>query len=382
MSTRDYIEAEAHGRFDVVPDVHKIAVLQPKALGDFIVAIPALKALKARYPDAELCFLGKPWHADFLRGRPSPIDRVIVVPPSEGVRNEPEKKGVRNAPSTREDPEELADFFGAMQAERFDVALHFLGSGGKANPFLNRLRARVTAGMRKPSAEAIDRYLPYVHYQCEVLRFLEIVGLVGAKPVELEPQLTIATNDCAAARAALGRDRDQPLVVLHPGSDQIQNRWPAENFAALADELASHGCSIVLTGTDREQEILTEISSRMHAVPVDTCGQLTLRGLAGMLSLARLVVTNNTGPLHLAQAVGAATVGIFWLPDVINWSALSRRRHRIVVSRQLGCPVCGTAAAFPWPFEPVTSECSHSVSFTGDVQVDEVFRESLDLLRT
>ena len=65
----------------LIPDVHKIAVLRCNALGDFIFTLPALDALRAAYPHAEIVLLGKPWHAEWLATRPSPIDRVVAVPP-------------------------------------------------------------------------------------------------------------------------------------------------------------------------------------------------------------------------------------------------------------------------------------------------------------
>src|SRR5436309_7008981 len=76
-----------------VRGVRKIAVLRANALGDFIFALPALEALRAAYPQAEIVLLAKGWHATFLKGRPGPVDRVVVVPPCEGVSEEPGAPG-------------------------------------------------------------------------------------------------------------------------------------------------------------------------------------------------------------------------------------------------------------------------------------------------
>src|SRR4051812_25373226 len=104
----------------VISEVRKIAVLRAIALGDFIVALPALEALRAAYPDAEISLLARPWTQDFLATRDSPIDRVIVIPPSEGVRIEPDM---------HEDPQELDAFFARMRAEKFDLAIQLHGAG-------------------------------------------------------------------------------------------------------------------------------------------------------------------------------------------------------------------------------------------------------------
>jgi len=98
--------------------VRKIAVLRANAVGDFIFALPALEAVRAAYPSAEIVLLGLRWHRVFLEGRPSPIDRVIEVPASRGI-NEVTGKA--------EDPNDLNDFFQRMAAERFDIALQLHG---------------------------------------------------------------------------------------------------------------------------------------------------------------------------------------------------------------------------------------------------------------
>src|SRR5918912_1332 len=72
-----------------VANVTKIAVLRANGLGDFIFALPALEALRAAYPQAELVYLGKRWHHALLAGRPGPLDRIVVVPPSAGVNEDP-----------------------------------------------------------------------------------------------------------------------------------------------------------------------------------------------------------------------------------------------------------------------------------------------------
>src|SRR2546430_14707651 len=107
-------------RYKKVPGVRRIAVLRANALGDFIFALPALEALRAAYPQAEIVLLAKKWHATFLQGRPGPVDRVIVVPPYPGVSEEPCTPCTPRTPCTRHSLEcsaELEQFFEAMAQE-------------------------------------------------------------------------------------------------------------------------------------------------------------------------------------------------------------------------------------------------------------------------
>ena len=134
-------------------NIRKIAVLRANALGDLMFSLPALDALRAAYPHAEIVLLGQPWHARFLTGRPGPVSRTVAVPPSQGVYVE--RDGRAN-----EDPAELDAFFGRMRAERFDLAVQLHGGGRYSNPFLLRLGARLTAGPQTPDAPPHDRTVP------------------------------------------------------------------------------------------------------------------------------------------------------------------------------------------------------------------------------
>src|SRR2546430_2056491 len=183
-------------RYKKVPGVRRIAVLRANALGDFIFALPALEALRAAYPQAEIVLLAKKWHATFLQGRPGPVDRVVAVPPYPGVSEEP------GTPSTRHSLEctaELEQFFEAMAQERFDLAIQIHGGGRYSNPFLLRLGARLTVGLKTPDAAPLDRWVPYVYIQSEVLRYLEVVALVGATTHVLGPRIAVTAQDLAEA---------------------------------------------------------------------------------------------------------------------------------------------------------------------------------------
>ena len=114
------------------PEPSKIAVLRANALGDYIFVLPALQALRERFPSAEIVYLGRQWHKEYLSGRPGPIDRVIVVPPYPGIS---EVEGFEP------DPEELDPFFAEMQKEEFDMAFQLHGGGANSNPFVKRLGA-------------------------------------------------------------------------------------------------------------------------------------------------------------------------------------------------------------------------------------------------
>jgi ADP-heptose:LPS heptosyltransferase len=353
-----------------VPDVARIAVLRANALGDFIFILPALEALRAAYPRAEIVLLGAPWHAKLWRDRPGPVDRVLVVPPAPGIRD----------PGPDEPPSVMDDFLAAARKEDFDLAVQLHGGGGNSNPIVAALGARVTAGLRAEGAPPLDRWIRYVYYQHEVIRYLEAVALVGAPATTITPSLAVTGADRAEAREVLG-EPTRPRVALHPGATDTRRRWPPECFAEVARALAGDGYEVLVTGTPAEQETV-DVVVAAAGVPVrPQVGTLSLGGLAACYADCRLVVSNDSGPVHLAAAVGAPTVGIYWVGNLINGATPLRARHRPIASWTTRCPVCGIdCTPGIYPHRPGDGDCPHRDSFVADVPVNEVLEAARELL--
>ncbi|GGO04878.1 glycosyltransferase family 9 protein [Micromonospora parathelypteridis] len=353
-----------------LPDVQRIAVLRANALGDFVFVLPALDALRAAYPLAEIVLLGAPWHAKLWRDRPGPVDRVLVVPPAPGIRT----------PEAGEPESSMDDFLAAAVGEGFDLAVQIHGGGANSNPLISSLGARVTVGLRADDAPPLDRWLRYVYYQHEVIRYLEVVALVGAPATTIVPTLAVTDADRAEAVQVLG-PAGRPRVALHPGASDTRRRWPAERFAEVARELHGDGYEVLVTGTPSEQEVVDRVVGAAGVPVRPQVGTLSLGGLVGCYAECALVVSNDTGPLHLAAAVGAPTVGIFWVGNLINTANPLRGRHRPICSWTVHCPVCGVdCTPGIYPHRPGDGECPHRDSFVTDVPAVEVLEAARELL--
>lgn len=352
-------------------DIERIVVLRGGGLGDLLFAYPALSALAAAYPGASITLLGTPMHAALLRGRPGPVSHIEELPSAQGVRPGPENEEVQAA------------FFERMQEQRYDLAVQIHGGGRNSNPFLLKLGARHTVGTQTPDAVPLERSLPYVYYQNEFLRALEVVGLAGAAPVSLEPQLTVTSAETEAGRRILGTS-SRPVVAIHPGATDPRRRWPASSFAAVAALAARDGSDVVVVGDDGDAPAAAEIVRLAQAESEESrirslAGKLSLTELGGVLSAATVVVGNDSGPRHLAQAVGTATVGIYWIGNVISAGAMGRMLHRVHVGWTTECPVCGVdVTQVGWTAE----RCEHDESFVQQIQPDEVYADVRELTAT
>jgi len=127
-----------------------------------------------------------------------------------------------------------------------------------------------------------------------------------------------------------------------------------------------------VTGSAGEGPVVVEVVAAMRARGQSVAGQLSLSGLAGLLSRCRVVVSNDTGPLHLARAMGAATVGIYGAYNLIGYGPLTRLRHRALVSWQTEPRRCSR--------HPPGCTCRRCVSLVSDVGMEEVTVSALDLL--
>nr|WP_205687409.1 glycosyltransferase family 9 protein [Cellulomonas endophytica] len=361
-------------RFDAV---RRIAVLRGGGLGDVLFAVPAMEALAAAYPEAEVTLLGTPMHVALFADRPGPVHRVEVLPVAPGLRE---------AAGQTPDPAASEAFVDAMRARRFDLAVQVHGGGRNSNPFLLRLGARHTVGLATPDAPPLERTVPYLYYQHEVHRGLEVAALAGAPVVALEPRFAVRDDErgAAAAHRRPGADR---LLVIHPGATDPRRRWPAERFGAVACALAAEGVQVLVVGDATDvpaaETILAVADETLDGPARGLVGsladRLTLSGLAGVLASADAVLANDSGPRHLAQAIGTPTVGLFWFGNAVNAAPFSRARHRLHMSFTTHCPVCGSdVTQVGW----TSVRCEHDPSFVAGIGLDEVLGDVRDLLGT
>lgn len=347
--------------------VSRIAVLRGGGLGDLIFAIPAMAALKAAYPAATLTLLGTPVHQTLLAATKSPVDEVCVLPYAEGVR------------PGEEDPAELDAFFDDMRRRRFDLAVQLHGGGRYSNPFLLRLGARHTVGTRTSDAASLERTVPYIYYQHEPLRALEVAGLAGAFPVDLEARLVPAFSGASSA-VVMPDDGAGPWVVVHPGATDPRRRWPVSRFAELAAACAADGFRVAVIGDEGERALAEQVVEQAASAHIHSfAGDLDMGRLVALLVRAAVVVGNDSGPRHLAQALGVPTVGIFWAGNVINAGALGRSLHRIHASWVTACPTCGidiTQVGWTAP------RCPHDDSAVAGVAVRDVHEDVRSLAAT
>jgi len=316
----------------LLPDeMRRVAVLRAlRGLGDMLCAVPALRALRTALPDAEVTLVGLPSAAEFARRFSAYVD---VFAPVSGFPAIHDGEGC---------VEELPAFLADMHARRFDLALQMHGSGLVSNPLAALLGARRLGGFYLPGQwlPDPDLFAPYPADLPEPRRWLALTAHLGMPAADERLEFPLAEDDRAGA-AALAEAHDLArgrYAIVHPGAEDPRRRWPTERFAIVADTLALRGFTVVLTGTEEERPMVEAVALGMSSAPVALAGRTNLGALAALVDGARLVVSNDTGTSHLADALRKPSVVMYTgASNHQRWAPIDDRLHR-----RCGPPASGT----------------------------------------
>jgi ADP-heptose:LPS heptosyltransferase len=299
-----------------------VAVLRALKLGDLLCAVPALRALRAALPEADVRLIGLPWSTLLLDRFGGYLDELFELP------------GFPGFPERPFDARAFARFLDEVHAWGPDLVLQLHGSGGLANPLATLLGGRITAGFYEPGAYCPDpaRFLPYPHAGPEVRRHLRVLEHLGVPLRGDHKEFPVRDGDRDALAAAPGAGALVPgaYACVHPGASVPERRWPVERFAAVADALAERGLRVVLTGGPEEAPITRAVAGAMRTPVLDLAGHTDLGPLAALLEGARLLVSNDTGIVHIAEGVRAPSVIVSFMAgaEIERWAPLDRERHR------------------------------------------------------
>ncbi len=281
----------------------KILVRAPNWIGDSILAVPSLQSLSQNHPEAEIWVLARGWVKDLF----------VSYPFIRGVIPLPDRADLKTLRRTAQE----------LKGEAFDTGLLLTNSFGSALLFaLARIPNRwgyATDGRRFLLTRGVRPRAPgkTIH---QAQHYLDLVSGLGMEAVAPSLSFPLGEEEVRGAEGLLaseGISPGSPLTILNPGGYfGSAKRWPPERFGALAALLQEReGARVVIVGSQGEAPLARLITDALVSKPLVLTGRTSLRQLAAVISLADLFVTNDSGPMHLANALGTPVLALFGPTD-------------------------------------------------------------------
>ena len=334
-----------------------ILIVKLSAIGDVIQTLPMAEAMKRQYPDARIDWVVEEDASALLLHHPV-INRVIISRRKSWV-----KKALKPGGFWRT-LREVGRFIRELRSRPYDWVIDNHGI------FKSGLLVLLSRGRRKIGFQASagiadegsyffthERYKPLSIERHALERYLDLVSQMGVQTDSTAFHLSVPPDSLKEAEDLLRQKGfgSRPLVVLHPVAKWETKQWPAENFARLISALTQKKASVVITGSPQDEGPVGEIIQRMgDSVKVlNLAGKTDLMELAGIFSLSDLVLSPDTGPMHLAAAVKAPLIALFG--PTAPWRTGPYGNNPGIIRKDLPCSPC-------FQKKCRTMECMDSIS--------------------
>jgi 3-deoxy-D-manno-octulosonic-acid transferase/heptosyltransferase-1 len=295
--------------------VRRILIIKPSSIGDVVNALPFLSSLRQRYPDRHIDWLVEEEAADLLLGHPL-LDRVIVSGRRRWGRE------VRTFFHGLKVLREIAVLITELRQGRYDLVVDLQGLLKSALMVVcTGAQFRVgLAGAREGSERVLTHVVPLPPGPLHAVdRYLEVARFLGANPLSKAFVFPSKPEDGAMAQALLTEAGVRPnsvVVALNPQARWRTKLWEEERFARLGEVLAQrYGANILLIGSSSDLPMARRLASQMNPIPFVAAGRTDLKVLIALLKRIDLLVTVDSGPMHLAAALGTPLVTLFGPTD-------------------------------------------------------------------
>ena len=320
----------------------KILLIRLSSLGDIVLTTPAIRAVRAHFPDAYIAMLVAKQSAEILRENPH-LDEIITF--DRLAKNKDTGEMLRIIRHLRERKFTMAIDF--QRKFRTEMLMYFSG----ATERIGKGRFCTVRVHEQGNKHATAHYFDMLH-----------AAGIPAEDQRLELFLSEFEQLDAAQRFDTAGVADGGLKVgLFPGAGWKLREWMPERFAAIGDRLVEHfNANVLIFGGPKEAELVQTVANLMNAPAIPFAGNLQVRELAACLEKCDLFLTNDTGPMHIAAAVGTPTVSLFGPGNHIRFQPLGTSHQTI--RHAVPCSPC----------KQFTDKCKDNICMKG-IGVDEVW---------
>jgi 3-deoxy-D-manno-octulosonic-acid transferase/heptosyltransferase-1 len=312
----------------------KILIIKLSSIGDVVHTIPSLYALKDLYPDSTIDWLVEEESHTLLCDHPL-IHELSVFKRKKWFKSLWGGNGIK----------EILNLIKRLRNRKYDLVIDFQGlfksgimaflSGGKVRLGYDKTRELSYLFLN----DRLPAYDPDIH---AVDRYLDIVRSLGWKGNDTKFYIPIASADKHNVDTLLkkkGVKERERIVLVSPKARWKTKLWREDKFATLCDRLIEElGYDVIMVGGKSDKDYIGRIFSIMKSRAIDVSGQTNLRELAYLMTIAPLVICLDSGPMHIASAVGTKTIALFG-PTSIERTGPYGKNH-VVISKDLQCSPC------------------------------------------
>ncbi len=305
-----------------------ILVVKLDHIGDVLLATPVFSNLRQTYPNTELHALCGQWGRVIFENHPD-IDKVIEYNSPIFSRSE--------HPTSKKQAHQL---FHQLRQQKYDILIELRGDWRII--WFSVLKSTPKRLCRAYLQIANKLNFQKIHNTHEASRNLDVLKRAGISTPVQNTTFSISTENEQWASNFLAEQqikREIPLITIHPGSPIFVKRWKPERFAELADWLiAQKQAQILFVGVPDEIPIITQIQTLMKKGAINIGGKTTMPQLAAILEKSSMFIGNDSGPMHLAAAVGIPTIGLYGPGDPKRFGPVGERCYSI--QKKHDCPPC------------------------------------------
>lgn len=320
----------------------RILLIRLSSLGDVVLTTPVIRAVRAHFPDAYIAMLVAKQSADVLRENPH-LDEIITFDRS----------------AKNKDTGEMLRVVRILRERKFTLALDLQGKfRTELLMYLSGAAERVGKG-RLCTVRAREQGNKHA-----TRHYFDLLHAVGIPAVDQRLEMFFASSeriDATQRFDAAGITETGLKVGLFPGAGWKLREWMPERFAAIGDKLVQHfNANVLIFGGQKEAELVHTVADLMDARAVTFAGNLQIRELAACVEKCDLFLTNDTGPMHIAAAVGTPTVSLFGPGNHIRFQPLGELHQTI--RHDVPCSPC----------KQFTDKCKDNICMKG-IGIDEVW---------
>ncbi|OKY75411.1 MAG: lipopolysaccharide heptosyltransferase I [Desulfobulbaceae bacterium DB1] len=317
-----------------------ILIVKTSAIGDVTHTLPALHALRRHYPAARIDWLIEEAASGLIVGHPA-LDRLLISKRRKWMDT------LLHGPGRLSAWRELTGFIRELRSRRYDLVIDFQGLL-KSGIFVGLSRGRRKIGFGRGMDHAECSYLflnekvPPVDMNIHAVRrellLLEAIGVTCDEVVFDLPLQDGHFQEIAALLRAGGIDDPSRVVPINPQATWPTKLWDNGKFAQVGDWLADRGLHVVYTGGRGDKMVIDDIITRMRCPAINLAGETSLKTLAALYKKAPLVISTDTGPMHIAAAVNTPVVAVFG--STAPWRTGPFGERHQVVRLDLPCSPC------------------------------------------